>query len=191
MILLDKLNTEFACNALESLARQQACPSPELAAIELAAHALLFIGTPQPPTGDENVRLENVSPLVVMREWSSHGHSFEATIASWKDDVARHGTEEQRAFISYIEESQATDFTMPDDKHNIETRPFADNLPQPDQALRIIETLAQRYPSDSLNRTRVDFAIHTLRYIVDHDQVAALGKFLDDCGKRHEPFDNA
>jgi hypothetical protein len=188
MLIPDSINLENACNALESMARQQALPSPELGAIELAAHALLFITAPRPIEEVGHLQMENLpSRRTVMTEWSSQGHLLEAYLAPWKEDLARRGTEEQKAFIAHIEQPETQDFANTGDQHDIETRPFADILPEPDYALRTLETLAQHYPSDSLNRARVELAIHTLRYIVQHAQVDALCKYLDSVGKRHSP----
>ncbi len=183
----DSINLENACNSLESLARQQPLRSPELGAIELAAHALIFLTAPR--SLDDANQPQSAEDLPrVMKEWSSQSHLLEAYIASWKEGIARHGTTEQRAFIAYIEEPETTDFASTDDEHDIETRPFADSLPRPDHALQILEALAQRYPSDSLNRECVNFAIYTLRFAVEHNHVAALGRFLDAAEKSHERY---
>jgi hypothetical protein len=190
MYTADSINLENACNALESMARQQAPRSPELGAIELAAHALIFITAPRPSDEADRPQMTETLPLA-MKGWSSQGHLLEAYLASWKENVARHGTEEQRTFIAYIEQPESHEFATRGDAHDMETRPFADILPEPNHALRILETLAERYAADSLNRVRVDLAIYALRYIVECNQIDALGRFLDDAEKCHEPFDNA
>ena len=187
MLIQDSMNLENACNALETLAKKQARPSPELGAIELAAHALLFITAPKPPEGSEHVRIEGVPPRTVMKEWSSQGHLLDAYLVPWKEELARHATDEQRAFLRYIEQSESLELADSTDAHDIESRPFADILPEPEYALHTLETLAQRYPSDSLNRIHADFATQTMRYIVEHNHHADFCKYLDLAGKRHTP----
>jgi hypothetical protein len=191
MQIQDSINLENACNGLESVARQLPLRSPELGAIELAAHALILLTEPRAHAEP------NESPSVddlrrSMRDWSSQGERLEAYIASWKEHVTRNGTDEQRGFIAYIDESETTDFASNADGFDLETRPVADRLPTPSQAIRILEALAQHYPAaDTLNSVRVELAIYTLRYTVEHDHVAALERFLDDAEKRHEPFEHA
>ena len=46
MQLPDSINLENACNALESVDRQQALQSLELGAVKLATHALIFLIAP-------------------------------------------------------------------------------------------------------------------------------------------------
>lgn len=113
---------------------------------------------------------------------------MEAYIASWKEGIVRDGTSDQRAFITYIEQAETPDFATNADAGDLETRPFADVLPTPREAIRVLEELAQRHSSDSLDRVRVDFAIYVLRYAVEHQQVAALGAYLDEAQKRHDPY---
>lgn len=178
LLVPDSINLENACKALETLAREQAPSSPELDAIELAAHALLFLTAPRPPIGSEHLQIEDVDPRTILKEWSSQGHLFEAYLAPWKEQIAQHGTDEQRAFLAHLGQGYAEDAADVGDEHDIETRPIADALPGPDQALRTLEALAQRHAADSLNRTRVEFAAQVLRYVADRDQVGTLGKYL-------------
>ncbi len=187
MQIQDFINLANACNALESVARQLPPRSPEIGAIELAAHALILITEPRADT-EHNKSQTADDRRRMMKDWCAQDKHFEAYIASWKEDIASNGTDEQRAFITYIEEPETTDFASTDDEHDIETRPFADNLPRPDHALQILEALAQHYPADTLNRVRVQFALYTLRYTVEHNHVAALGRFLDDAEKSHERY---
>jgi len=187
MLIPHAINLENACSALESLARQQQRGAPELGAIELAAHALLFITAPRPPEGSEHVRMEDVPPRTIMNEWSSQGHLLDAYLAPWKEELARRATDEQRAFLRYIEQSETPELADPNDAYDIESRPFADILPEPEHALQILEVLAQRHAADSLNRVHADLAIQTLRYIVEYNHHADFCKYLDVAGKRHTP----
>lgn len=189
MQLPDSINLENACIALESLARQQALQSPELGAIELAAHALIFLTAPRSPDGTNQIPSPDDLPRAI-KEWSSQGDLFEAYIASWKEAIVRDGTSDQRAFITYIEQPETPDFATNGDDGDLETRPFADVLPTPQKAIRVLEELAQRHSADSLDRVRVEFAIYVLRYAVEHQQVAALGAYLDEAQKRHDPYDH-
>ena len=185
----DSINLENACTALETVARQQALRSPELGAVELAAHALIFLTAPRSPDGTNQPLSPEDLPCAT-KEWSSQGHLLEAYIASWRAGIVRSGIDEQRAFISYIEEPETIDFATNADDYDLETRPFADVLPTPHNAIRVLEELTKRYCSDSLDRVRVEFAIYILRYTVEHQYVAALGTYLDDAEKRHELFGN-
>jgi hypothetical protein len=179
------INLANACNALESVARQLPPRSPELGAIELGAHALIMITEPRADT-EPNKSQNADDRRRTMKDWCAQGKHLEAYIASWKEDIARNGTDEQRAFITYIEESETTDVASNAD--DLETRPVADRLPTPSEAIRILEALAQHYPADTLNRVRVQLALYTLRYTVEHNHVAALGRFLDDAEKSHERY---
>jgi len=189
VILPEKLNTEFACSALESLAREQASSSPELGAIELAAHALLFIGTPRPPVGREHERLEDTPPLTVMKEWSSQGHLFDEYLAPWKHDLAQRATDEQRDFLRRLEDT--TEEIQQAGGQDIESTPLADVLPCPQTASETLERLAQKYSNGSTNHACVGLALCALRFVIERGRVVALGKYLDDAAINHEPFDNA
>ena len=109
-------------------------------------------------------------------------------MASWRERIVRNGTGEQRTFISYIEEPETIDFATNGDDYDLETRPLAEVLPTPHKAIYVLEELAQRRSSDSLDRVRVEFANYVLRDIVENQQIAALGAYLDEAQKRHEPY---
>lgn len=187
MIVADTFNTEFACNALESLARQQSCPSPELGALELAAYALLFLTTPQPPAGMVDIRLEDVPIATVVKDWSSYGHSFEALLAPWKLEVAEWATNEQQHFLRQL--NNTDDDATTHEENDLDARPIADILPQPVEALKVLENLAKRYSRDTLNHLRAAIAVQALRYVVDNRLVVKLGTFLDQAGKSHVAFE--
>jgi hypothetical protein len=188
MILADKLNTDFACNALELLARELAPSSPELGAVELSAHALLFIGAPQPPVGREHERLGDTAPLTVLKEWSSLGHLFDKALAPWKSELAHRATKEQREFLRRLEDTSEENQDM--SRQDIESRPIAEVLPCPRVALESLEKLAPMYANDSMNHVYMGLALCALRFVIERGHVAALGRFLDEAERRHEPFDN-
>ncbi len=187
MQIQEHVNLENACHALESVARQMPLGSPELGAIELAAHALLSITEPR--GGAKPIESQTAEDRWrTLKAWASEAAHIQAYISFWKDDIARNGTDEQRAFITHITEPETSDFATNGDDYDLETRPFAEILPTPYRAIRVLEELAQRRSSDSLDRVRVEFAIYVLRYTVEHQQVAALGAYLDEAQKRHDPY---
>lgn len=184
MIMPDKLDTEFACNALESLARERAHSSVILGAIELAAFSLLFIGTPKPPSNEKHEGLANASPLTVLKEWVSLGQDFDEYLRSWKEESLKHATPEQREFFRRLESTSDAELSTP--MHEIDSKPFVEVLPRPENALIALGNLAASVPKDSIHFAYVGLAMHSLRFIVDHRETNAFGDFLDELGKRRE-----
>lgn len=185
MIMPDKLDTEFACNALECLAREQAHSSVTLGAIELAAFSLLFIGTPKSPSNQKHEDLAHASPLTVLKTWVSLGQSFDEYLQPWKEELRTHATAQQRDFLVGLENTTDAEPRTP--MHDLESRPFANVLPRPENALIALENLAATMPKDSISFAHVGLAIHSLRFIVERGETNGLGDFLDEVGKRHEP----
>lgn len=184
MIMPDKLDTEFACSALESLAREQAHSSVMLGAIELAAFSLLFIGTPKPPTSEKHEDLAHASPLTVLKEWVSLGQTFDEYLQPWKEELGKNVTPEQLEFLQRLENTSDADSSTP--THDLDSRPFVEVLPRLENALTALENLGSTVPKDSIHYAHVGLAIHALRFIVERGEASVFGNFLDEAGKRRE-----
>ncbi len=191
-------NRDKVCAVLETLARQQdAAASPELGAIEVSAHALLFIFAPPASFVNEEGRIvASVEELLLDME---RGHTYVAYLAPWVEEVKKRATEEQRQLLQDVgldgvqDEDEGSACAVGEEEqearpgHDIETRPHAKTLPEPAGALSILEALARRYDPTTAGHTCLELAAQTMRFLLDTNQVDAFCGFLDEVKKPHTP----
>jgi hypothetical protein len=200
MVVYSPFKLDKACDALETLARQQDRSSPELGAIEVSAHALLFIFAPRPPNEEPDRPDIEVSVRAMRLTWSSQSHSFVAYLSSWVEAMRMRATDEQRQFLREIgldgvqEEDSCRACSVSSEEeqearpgHDLETRPFAKTLPEPAHAVSILEALARRYDPSTAAHACIEVAMNALRFLLDTRQVDAFCAELDEERRQHTP----
>jgi hypothetical protein len=188
-----------ACKALETLARQQDRSSPELGAIELSAHALLFIFAPVPPDGHLDSGGMEANAHAMHLTWSSQGPAFMAYLSPWLDTLRKRATDEQGRFLKElgldgIEDTRARpacsavgeDEEVPPG-HDLATRPHAKILPELAHGVSILERLVQRYDPSTSAYSCLELAAKSFRFLLDTNQVNAFCTDLDKGGVVHSP----
>lgn len=189
---------------LEVLAKQLGAPSPEVAALEASAHALLFIFAPPAGFVSPEGRVL-ASPEEIVRDME-RGHTFVAALAPWIEEVKkRNANQAQLQFLHDIgldgapdEETSAGDARSTGDnsiedesdddgEEEHETPPLAVILPEPAHAAAILEGLLPRYDAQSAGHACIELALNTLQFLLDTKQVDAFCAFLDEIHRPHSP----
>ncbi len=190
-------NSDRVCEVLETLARQQDPSSPELGAIEVSAHALLFIFAPPASFVNEEGRIvASMDELLLDLE---RGHAYVAYLAPWVEEVRNRATDEQREFLREVgldgaqEEDAGGACAIADEEeeaqpgHDGEPLPLAKTVPEPAHAATLLEALAGRYDPSTAGHTCLELARQTMRFLIDTHQVDAFCVFLDEIEKSHRP----
>jgi len=156
-----------ACDDLETLARQQDRSSPVVGALEIGALALHYI-------------------------YGAQGGAFSAYIAGWVDEAMANATDGQRSFLQRAKLVDDQDDgaryacgVRDDDDgwepaNGLEGRPSAETLPNPENAVALLESLASTLDPCSVGRTCVELSIGALRFISDSGNATAFSGFVGE-----------
>lgn len=182
-------NNDNAWAALAPLAWQQDPSSPELGgSIFEICDALLFIFAPPDSFYGEGGRI--VASMEEQLLDLKRGHAYVAALAPWVEEVRQRATEEQRQYLQDIgldgEQDEDTgsacsighDNDEEPEGQERELPPAASTRPDPVQAVSILESIAQRYDRSTVEHTALEFAVQTLRFILDTGQGDAFRAYL-------------
>lgn len=192
----NSFNYEKACGVLASLWEHQDPSSPEFAALQESAHAMLFPFVPPDSFYNEKGRIV-ASPEELLTHME-RGHAYVAYLAPWVEEVRHRATDEQQQYLKDAgldggkDEDTGSACSIghkeeePEGPESEHQEP-AEIFPDPAQAVSILEALAHRYDRSTVQHTAIELGVQTLRFILDTGQADAFCTFLEEGQKPVAP----
>lgn len=162
---------------------------------------MLFPFIPPDSFYDENGRIIASAPELIAD--TQRGHAYVAYLKPWVEGVLLRGMPAQRDFLiscgltnesANVPREKEPDYgddvvELEQDEENLtsEELHLSITYPRAAQAIAVLNGLAQRYDSSSVDHAAVELAVHTLQFIIDSGQEEAFMVFLEEGQKPCPP----
>ncbi len=194
-------SVDAVCMVLAPLWEQFTRDAPEFVALQESAHAMLFPFVPPDSFYDENGRIIANAPELIAD--TQRGHAYVAYLKPWVEGILSRGVVAQREFVitcgltgepiiappaNDVSFSEQVDELEQDDETPTSEDPrLLITYPRAAQAIAVLNGLAQRYDSSSVQHAAVELAARTLQFIIDSGQEDPFMVFLEEGQKPCPP----
>lgn len=190
-------NAEAVGLILAPLWEQLPRDAPERTALQATTLAMLYPFIPPDSFYGENGCI--IASMEALIADTQRGHAFVAYFEPWVQGILSTGSPSQRDFIircglteHAAPQKEAAGLAEVDDTISeddpTETEPHTPIVyPRPARAIDILQGLAQKYESISVQHTAIEMAILSLKYIIDSGQEEPFVVFLEEGQKPCPP----
>jgi hypothetical protein len=161
----------------------------EIAALEVGIEAFFFLTGFQPPPGsDYIVARETTDPKNQVFFWMNRTQPLLDYLDAYLSEVRSNGTSEQikllRDILDKPEDQKASpscSIDNDDDQHDDVNK--VDSFPEPSEAITILDRIAQRCGSTSVEYVALQITIRALRHLIENGEAPEFMRYVDQMSK--------